>query len=242
MLSLDKMYPLVLGADIGTTVSALLAAMVSSKVQSLQIALVHLFFNVTGILIWYPIPYMRNIVFRMARALGMATREWRAFPMIFIPVVFLLVPLLLLGISTCFEKGSKGFTALGVFILLIVVGVVLYMWVWWRFRDGKASFKKGIERRRRQAAAQKALADDMDYLKVDLEWCKNEIGRLKDFAGMAIQRLEEGRQQEIEQIFQPLTGDDDQVSLYGSAKEAPWRNVLYSAVGSIRSELTGSTR
>jgi sodium-dependent phosphate cotransporter len=47
------MYPLELGADIGTTFTALIAAMVSSKIESLQIALVHLFFNLTGIVIWY---------------------------------------------------------------------------------------------------------------------------------------------------------------------------------------------
>jgi sodium-dependent phosphate cotransporter len=53
VLRLEKMYPLELGADIGTTFTALMAAMVSSKIESLQIALVHLFFNLTGILIWY---------------------------------------------------------------------------------------------------------------------------------------------------------------------------------------------
>jgi sodium-dependent phosphate cotransporter len=47
------MYPLELGADIGTTITALMAAMVSSKIESLQIALVHLFFNLTGIVMWY---------------------------------------------------------------------------------------------------------------------------------------------------------------------------------------------
>lgn len=53
VLQLEKLYPLILGADIGTTMTALMASMVSSKVESLQIALVHLFFNVTGIVIWY---------------------------------------------------------------------------------------------------------------------------------------------------------------------------------------------
>jgi sodium-dependent phosphate cotransporter len=53
VLRLEKMYPLELGADIGTTFTALMAAMVSSKIESLQIALVHLFFNLTGIIIWY---------------------------------------------------------------------------------------------------------------------------------------------------------------------------------------------
>ena len=47
VLKLEQMLPLVLGADIGTTITAFMAASVSSGVESLQIALVHMFFNVT---------------------------------------------------------------------------------------------------------------------------------------------------------------------------------------------------
>jgi sodium-dependent phosphate cotransporter len=50
------MYPLTLGANIGTTVTGFLAAIVSANVNSLQVALAHLFFNLSGIVIWYPIP------------------------------------------------------------------------------------------------------------------------------------------------------------------------------------------
>ena len=79
----------------------------SSKVESLQIALVHLFFNVTGILIWYPLPALRGVIYALARQLGKASKSWRGFPFFFIPVCFFLLPLLLLGLSLCFEKGSK---------------------------------------------------------------------------------------------------------------------------------------
>jgi len=47
VLKLEGMLPLVLGADIGTTITAFLAASVSDTVEALQIALVHMFFNVT---------------------------------------------------------------------------------------------------------------------------------------------------------------------------------------------------
>lgn len=50
------MYPLTLGANIGTTLTGFLAAMVSADVDALQVALAHLFFNITGIVIWFPIP------------------------------------------------------------------------------------------------------------------------------------------------------------------------------------------
>merc|ERR1711920_932907 len=60
-LRLEQMLPLTLGANIGTTITAFLASLVSGKVVSLQVALAHLLFNITGIIIFYPIPFMRSI-------------------------------------------------------------------------------------------------------------------------------------------------------------------------------------
>merc|ERR1719454_1512822 len=58
LTSLEQMLPLTLGANIGTTATGILASLVSSKVEAVQIAICHVSFNVLGILIWYgpPIP------------------------------------------------------------------------------------------------------------------------------------------------------------------------------------------
>lgn len=259
VLSVERMYPLVLGADIGTTFTALMAAMVSSKIESLQIALSHLFFNLTGIVIWYPVPFMRRIVLRIAKWLGMVTKHWRAFPILFIVTMFFLLPLLLLGISICFEQGSKGFTALGVFLIILIVGALSYFALWWHCRNGKAKCQSCLARRQRRAAAMEALADDLDYLKVDNEWCKNEIGRIKDFAGPALTAyMEEGRPlprppssarlppsppsvatigSEVPPSERAPTIDDDTLSLFHSCQSKPWRDVIYSATGSVKSGL-----
>merc|ERR1712151_46439 len=94
LLPLRQMYPLTLGANIGTTVTGLLAAGVSESPQALQVALAHLFFNITGIIIWYPVPFMRRIPLAGARTLGKATRLWKGFPLVYIFVTFLVVPAL----------------------------------------------------------------------------------------------------------------------------------------------------
>lgn len=241
VLQLEQIYPLTLGADIGTTFTALMAAMVSSNLESLQIALAHLFFNLTGIAIWYPIPFMRRIVLNFARRLGKITRHWRSFPVLFIVLMYFLLPLLILGISTCFEQKTAGFTALGVFLLLLIFGGIAYFWFWWRCKSGKESCKVCIRRRQRKSAAIKALADDMDYLKVDMEYCKNEIGRIKDFAGISQPvSMEEGLPLQEEEVLP--TEEDEAVSLYESCQSKPWRDVLVTAAGSIQSELQGSTR
>merc|ERR1719229_661406 len=61
VIPLEDMLPLTLGANIGTTFTGLMAALVSNKIDALQVALAHLFFNITGIIIFYPIPFMRKI-------------------------------------------------------------------------------------------------------------------------------------------------------------------------------------
>jgi sodium-dependent phosphate cotransporter len=243
VLDLESMFPLVLGADIGTTFTALMAAMVSSKVQALQIALVHLFFNLTGGLIWYPIPFMRRFILRECTFVGRLTHHWRGFPVVFITNMYFVLPLLVLGISSCFEKGTKGFTALGAFLLFLVFSAGVCFCVWWFWRDGKTKFQDYIQRKQRKAAAMEALADDLDYLKVDTEWCKNEIGRIKDFSGhlQTTVRMEEGRP--LTTIDTPTeaetvaTEDDERLSTYQSCRSKPWKEVLFMGAGSIRSEL-----
>ena len=259
VLGLENMYPLVIGADVGTTFTALMAAMVSSEVESLQIALVHFWFNITGLLIWYPIPFMRRIVLRISVLLGKATGAWKGFPIFFIIMMFIVLPLLLLGIGACFEQQKTGFTALGMFLVLIAVLGVLYFVVWWRCWDGKHKCRTRIEKRQRRAAAMEALADDLDYLKVDTEWCKNEIGRIKDFAGhlqkqqtaivLDNSRMEEGRPMiptvaadnvDDEDEGEFVTENDEILSTYESCRSKPWRDVLYLSAGSIRSGIQGS--
>lgn len=186
---------------------------------------------------WYPLPWTRNFILRTCRFLGRTTRAWRNFPVLFIVLMYFVVPLLLLGISTCFEKGSTGFTGLGVFLVLLVGGGILYFAYWWRCKDGQGRCRSCIARRQRRAAVMKHLADDIDYLKVDVEYTKNEIGRLKDFAGLAT--IEEARPAVPHvPVHEPepsmSAADEDQISLYESCLAAPWVDVVASAAGSVR--------
>merc|ERR1712190_417311 len=80
VLPLLKMLPLTLGANIGTTCTALIASLVSLKFGAVQIALVHLFFNIIGILIWFPIPVLRRIPIAGAKLLGLYASYYRFVP------------------------------------------------------------------------------------------------------------------------------------------------------------------
>merc|ERR1712038_881140 len=91
MITVERVYPLLLGSNIGTTTTALLAAMADGKPESLQIALCHLFFNLTGILIFYPIPFLRWPL-TLCKILGRTTARYRWFAIFYLLMMFFLLP------------------------------------------------------------------------------------------------------------------------------------------------------
>lgn len=106
VISLNRMFPLTLGSNIGTTTTGLLAAFASSgdKVNNaLKLAICHLFFNISGIIIWYPIPVVRAIPINAAKALGNKTAKHRWFAVAYLIIVFFIIPAILLGLSLAHE-------------------------------------------------------------------------------------------------------------------------------------------
>ncbi|XP_057297475.1 sodium-dependent phosphate transport protein 2B-like isoform X2 [Hydractinia symbiolongicarpus] len=124
IVPLKKVYPLTLGANIGTTVTGILAALAASgDLQlSLQIALCHLFFNISGILIWYPVPLMRRIPIKMAKRLGNTTASYRWFALSYLVIVFFVMPALIFALSLA---GWKVFVGVMVPIACLVVFIVI---------------------------------------------------------------------------------------------------------------------
>ncbi|XP_044220633.1 sodium-dependent phosphate transport protein 2A-like [Thunnus albacares] len=128
VISLERAYPLTLGSNIGTTATALLAALASpgnKLAAAIQIALCHLFFNVFGILLWYPLPFTR-LPIRMARVLGERTAKYRWFAVLYLLLCFLLLPSLVLGLSLAGWRVMAGVGApfLGVTVFITMVNVM----------------------------------------------------------------------------------------------------------------------
>ena len=94
LVSLETAYPLTLGSNIGTTTTSILASLAAEGKYlkpSIQIAMVHLLFNIFGILIFYPVPVMRWPIF-LARKLGDLTAEYRWFAALYLVFSFFLLP------------------------------------------------------------------------------------------------------------------------------------------------------
>ncbi len=70
MLTVEAAFPITLGANIGTTTTAILASFATGNIAAITVAFVHFLFNVIGVVVFYPIKFMRNIPIRMAKGLG----------------------------------------------------------------------------------------------------------------------------------------------------------------------------
>jgi len=121
VVTVERVYPLTLGSNIGTTVTSILAAFTADANMvryTLQISLCHLFFNITGILIWYPVPFMRKLPIWLAKKLGNTTADYRWFAVVYLILLYLLFPMAVFGLSV-----ASPWALLGVAIPLIILAI-----------------------------------------------------------------------------------------------------------------------
>jgi sodium-dependent phosphate cotransporter len=91
VLTLRQIFPFTLGANIGTTVTALLAA-ITGTVSALVAAVSHLLFNIFGILIIYGIPLLRNIPLTLAENIADAAVSKKYVPILYLLTIFVIIP------------------------------------------------------------------------------------------------------------------------------------------------------
>ncbi|XP_026959984.1 sodium-dependent phosphate transport protein 2C isoform X3 [Sagmatias obliquidens] len=124
VISLERAYPLFLGSNIGTTTTALLAALASPSdmlISAVQVALIHFFFNLAGILLWYVVPVLR-LPIPLAKRFGDLTARYRWVAVAYLLLSFLLLPLAACGLSLA---GSTVLAAVGGPLLVLVLLIIL---------------------------------------------------------------------------------------------------------------------
>lgn len=95
VLKVRDVYPFTLGANIGTCITALLAATAvtgPNAVFALQIALVHLVFNILATLLIFGTPFLREIPLKCAEMLGDAAAKSKLAVVAYLGLVFIAVP------------------------------------------------------------------------------------------------------------------------------------------------------
>lgn len=92
LLTLNNAYPITLGSNVGTTLTALLASLAVVQPEGLTIALVHTLFNVTAIVLLYPVPAVRALPLRAARGLAELALHRRSLVAIYVLGMFVALP------------------------------------------------------------------------------------------------------------------------------------------------------
>ena len=108
VLRLQQIFPFTIGANIGTTVTGLLAALAAASAADLlpdgevdpkviagaTVAFAHLLFNCAGAIIFLPFAPIRNLPVKFAEWLAELCLKNRFIPIVFIVVVFYLIPII----------------------------------------------------------------------------------------------------------------------------------------------------
>lgn len=94
VLTLTNAFPVTLGANIGTTVTALLASVAADSSDALIVAVAHLVFNLLGIAIFYPWQPLRRVPLRMATWTARAVVQRKTIVAVYVIGLFIILPLL----------------------------------------------------------------------------------------------------------------------------------------------------
>ena len=91
VVRLRSAVPFILGANIGTTISAFLAAMVNSN-TAISIAIAHFLFNFIGVILFFIVPGVKEVPIWLANELGRLTLKYRLAGLLYLLVMFFFIP------------------------------------------------------------------------------------------------------------------------------------------------------
>jgi sodium-dependent phosphate cotransporter len=125
ILSMERMYPLTLGANLGTTFVAIIIALSQNADDmpiAFHVALCHVFFNISGVLLYYPIP-MTRLPIRMAKFLGNKTARYRWYSVAYLLVLFVILPAVVFGLSSI-SRIALVVVSVPLIIILLCIAVI----------------------------------------------------------------------------------------------------------------------
>ena len=132
LLSLERTYPLILGANVGTAARGIMAAVSAygDNIHSaLQLAFCHMFFNISGLILFYPVPAIRRLPLKLARVFGNTTAKHSWFGIMYLTVMYFILPGAVLGLSVAGWPVLVGVGApVCVFIVVIVTSRICASW------------------------------------------------------------------------------------------------------------------
>lgn len=98
-VKLKRGFQFILGANLGTTITALLAALFKNE-AAISLAFVHFLFNAIGVFLFMSVPFLNNLPIYLAKKLGLVTLRYRIAGFAYIIIIFFLLPFTLIYLST----------------------------------------------------------------------------------------------------------------------------------------------
>ncbi|WP_157491079.1 Na/Pi symporter [Flammeovirga sp. SJP92] len=99
-ITLPRAYMFIMGANVGTTITALFAALATGTEFGVEIALTHVLFNVLGVVIFTTVPTLKRIPVWYASKLGFFAAKERIFGFVYLFLLFFVVPFILVWLNT----------------------------------------------------------------------------------------------------------------------------------------------
>ncbi|WP_323757589.1 Na/Pi symporter [Roseivirga sp.] len=97
-IKLNNAFTFIIGANVGTTLTALIAAGFRSEAAA-TIAIAHLLFNLTGAVIFMSLPVFRKLLVHFVKEFSYAVARYRLIGLTYIIVTFFLLPFLLISLN-----------------------------------------------------------------------------------------------------------------------------------------------
>lgn len=100
IVSLRQAAPFIMGANIGTTITAFIAALLYSNTSiALSIAIAHFLFNLFGVFLFFPVPALHRLPLELANGMGKVTLKYRLAGFVYLLTTFFFLPFSLIYLN-----------------------------------------------------------------------------------------------------------------------------------------------
>ncbi|MBX2915139.1 MAG: Na/Pi symporter [Cyclobacteriaceae bacterium] len=95
VVKIKAAVPFVLGANIGTTITAFIAALFNSN-AAISLAVAHFLFNAIGVILFHLIPFVKELPLKLSNGLGRLTLKYRLAGFLYLLLTFFVIPFALI--------------------------------------------------------------------------------------------------------------------------------------------------
>lgn len=99
ILKVEAVFPMFLGAKLGSTTTTILASFATGNAAAITVAFVHFLFSLIGVFVIYPVKSIRSTSIRLTHYLGRLAYKKRRYAVAFVLVLFFLTPGIVIFLS-----------------------------------------------------------------------------------------------------------------------------------------------